>query len=165
MSFKIGCAGIPHSTPKPGGTVNGIKRIKELNLDALEIEFVRSIYLNEAKAKEVNKIAGKLNAIIVLKGKVDVISDSIKTKLNYSGNPGMTVGGTGDLLSGIIGGLIAKKNDPFEAAVAGVFVNGAAGDFAVHKLGYHILATDLLKWIPYVFNNPQEHNKVKKPRG
>ena len=77
----------------------------------------------------------------------------------------MTVGGTGDILSGIIGGLIAKKIDPFEAAVAGAFTNGAAGDFAVDKLGYHIVATDLLDWIPYVFNNPKEHYKVKKSLG
>lgn len=117
------------------------------------------------RIKEVKKIAADLNAIVVLKGRIDIISNSKNTKLNYSGNPGMTVGGTGDVLSGIIGGLIAKKIDPFEAAVAGVFANGAAGDFAVDKLGYHIVATDLLDWIPYVFNNPKDHNRVKKSRG
>jgi NAD(P)H-hydrate epimerase len=114
---------------------------------------------------EVKNLAGELKAIIVLKGKVDIISDSVRTKLNFTGNPGMTVGGTGDVLSGIIGGLIAKKNDPFEAAVAGTFINGAAGDFAVDKFGYHIVATDLLKWIPHVFNNPMDLNRVKKSRG
>ena len=115
----------------------------------------------EDRVKEVRKLASELNAVILLKGETDIIGDSKKIKLNNTGNPGMTVGGTGDILSGIIGGLLAKKNDPFEAAVAGAFVNGAAGDFAVNKLGYHLIATDLLDWIPYVFENPMNHFRVK----
>ena len=45
----------------------------------------------------------------------------------------MTVGGTGDVLSGVVGGLLAMGTDPFNAAVAGAFINGAAGDFAAAK--------------------------------
>ena len=55
----------------------------------------------------------------------------------------MTVGGTGDVLSGVVGGLMALQADPFEAAVAGAFVNGAAGDFVASEIGYHMVATDL----------------------
>lgn len=114
---------------------------------------------------EVKKLASALRATIVLKGEFDIICNSTRTKVNCTGNPGMTIGGTGDVLSGIIGGLLAQNNDPFEAAVAGTFINGAAGDFAVDKLGYHMLATDLLDWIPYVFNNPMDHMRVNSKRG
>jgi NAD(P)H-hydrate repair Nnr-like enzyme with NAD(P)H-hydrate dehydratase domain len=72
------------------------------------------------------------------------------------------VGGTGDVLSGVVGGLLAQKVDAFEAAVAGSFVNGAAGDFVVSEVGYHMLASDLLDWIPVVFDDPMIHLKVRK---
>jgi NAD(P)H-hydrate epimerase len=77
----------------------------------------------------------------------------------------MTVGGTGDVLSGVVGALLAQKKDPFEAAVAGAFVNGAAGDFVASKIGYHMVASDLLEWIPRVLDDPMSHVKVRKPVG
>jgi NAD(P)H-hydrate repair Nnr-like enzyme with NAD(P)H-hydrate dehydratase domain len=46
--------------------------------------------------------------------------------------------------------------------VAGAFVNGAAGDFVVSEVGYHMLASDLLDWIPVVFDDPMSHLKVRK---
>jgi NAD(P)H-hydrate epimerase len=77
----------------------------------------------------------------------------------------MTVGGTGDVLSGVMGGFLAQGVDPFEAAVAGAFVNGAAGDFVVSEIGFHMVATDLLDWIPRVLDDPVSHLKVHKPSG
>ena len=114
---------------------------------------------------EVKKLASELKSVIVLKGETDIICDSKRIKINYTGNPGMTVGGTGDVLSGIIGGLLAQNNDPFEAAVAGAFINGAAGDFVIDQIGYHMIATDLLDWIPHVFDNPMDHIRVNSKRG
>ena len=67
---------------------------------------------------------------VLLKGVVDVISNGEIVKLNSTGNPGMTVGGTGDVLAGLVGGLIAKGHNAFEAAYLGSFINGAAGDLA-----------------------------------
>jgi NAD(P)H-hydrate repair Nnr-like enzyme with NAD(P)H-hydrate dehydratase domain len=96
---------------------------------------------------------------------VDLVCNWKRAKLNFTGNPGMTVGGTGDVLSGVVGALLAQKAEPFEAAVAGAFVNGAAGDFAAGEKGYHLLATDLLKWIPRVLDNPMSHLKVKNASG
>ena len=119
----------------------------------------------EERISDVQKTAKKLNAVIVVKGKVDIISNGEYTKLNLTGNPGMTVGGTGDVLSGIVGGLLAQNVDAFEAAAAGSFVNGAAGDFVVKEIGYHMVATDLLDWIPRVLDNPMSHLKVRKPIG
>ena len=67
---------------------------------------------------------------VLLKGVVDIISNGETVKLNSTGNPGMTVGGTGDLLAGLVGGLIAQGHEAFEAAYLGSFINGAAGDLA-----------------------------------
>jgi hydroxyethylthiazole kinase-like uncharacterized protein yjeF len=114
------------------------------------------------KFLDVQNTAAELGAVVLLKGAVDIISDEKRFKLNFTGNPGMTVGGTGDVLSGIVGAFLAQKTDPFEAAVAGAFVNGAAGDFVFEEKGYHMVSTDLIKWIPSVLNDPISHLKVRK---
>ena len=76
-----------------------------------------------------------------MKGPVDVVSDGVRTKLNRTGNPGMTVGGTGDVLAGIAGALAAKA-DTLTAACAASFLSGLAGDLAVKDVGYSITASD-----------------------
>jgi NAD(P)H-hydrate epimerase len=85
--------------------------------------------------------------------------------MNFTGNAGMTVGGTGDVLSGIVGGLLAQNTDAFEAAVAGAYVNGACGDFVASEIGFHMVATDILDWIPRVFVDPMSHLKVQAESG
>jgi hydroxyethylthiazole kinase-like uncharacterized protein yjeF len=114
------------------------------------------------RERAVQKTAADLNAVLLVKGKVDLIADGKRLKLNFTGNPSMTVGGTGDVLSGVVGAFLAQGADAFEAAVAGAFVNGAAGDFAAAEAGYHIVATDLLDYIPMVLNDPMCHVKVRK---
>jgi len=116
--------------------------------------------LNE-RAEDVRKTAEELNAVVLLKGHTDVLSDGIRVKLNFTGNPGMTVGGTGDVLSGVVGAFLACGIDPFEAGVAGAFINGAAGDFVMEEKGYHMVPTDLLEWIPRVVDDPMSHLKVR----
>jgi len=98
----------------------------------------------------VKREASKLNCIIVLKGYVDVISDGKKVAINKTGNPFMTVGGTGDTLTGICGALLARKVDPFNAACAACFINGKAGDLAAKKFGEGLMASDLIDEIPKV---------------
>ena len=119
----------------------------------------------EERVAAVQKIAAELKAVVLVKGQVDIVCDSERVKLNFTGNPGMTVGGTGDVLSGVVGALLAQKADPFEAAVAGAFVNGAAGDFVAADVGYHLVASDLLNWIPKVLDDPMSHLKVRKTSG
>ncbi|MFQ5758192.1 MAG: NAD(P)H-hydrate dehydratase [Candidatus Bathyarchaeia archaeon] len=114
------------------------------------------------RVEDVRKTARKLRAVILLKGHVDVISDGARIKLNFAGNPGMTVGGTGDVLSGVVGAFLAQGADPFEAAVAGAFINGAAGDFVQSAKGYHMVPTDIIEWIPRVMDDPMSHLKVRK---
>lgn len=116
------------------------------------------------RAADVEKTAAELGAVVLLKGHTDVISDGKRVKFNFTGNPGMTVGGTGDVLSGVVAAFLAQGVDPFEAAVAGAFVNGAAGDFVASVKGFHMVATDLLDWIPCVMDDPMSHLKVRKAR-
>jgi len=116
------------------------------------------------KVEHVRQRASKLDATILLKGHVDVISDGRRTKLNLTGNPGMTVGGTGDVLAGIIGGLMAQGIDTFTAAAAGAFVNGAAGDFVADDIGYHMTASDLIERIPRVIEDPMLHSRLRDQR-
>ena len=108
----------------------------------------------EQKVKQVKETARRLGAVILLKGNVDVISDGKQVKLNRSGNPGMTVGGTGDTLAGVVGGFLAQGINPYDAAVAGAFVNGVAGDLVYRRKGYHLLPTDIIEEIPPILENP-----------
>lgn len=119
----------------------------------------------DERISDLQKTASELNAVILLKGQTDLICSKKRVKLNSAGNPGMTVGGTGDVLSGIVGALLAQKVNAFEAAATGAFINGAAGDFAASEVGYHMLASDLLYWIPKVMNDPMSHVKVRNQSG
>jgi NAD(P)H-hydrate epimerase len=111
------------------------------------------------RGRQVVEVARRLRTVIFLKGNVDVVSDGRRVKFNWTGNPGMTVGGTGDTLAGVIGGFMAQGINPYEAAVAGGFINGAAGDLVYSKKGYHILPTDIIAKLPKVIEKPQIHKE------
>ncbi|HEX2647931.1 MAG TPA: NAD(P)H-hydrate dehydratase [Candidatus Dormibacteraeota bacterium] len=93
-------------------------------------------------------------AIVVLKGAHTVVAHPDgRTSEDPHEVPALATGGTGDVLSGIIGGLIAQGSDPFAAAVTGVYVHAAAGRRIAHRLGDSgLLASDLLQEIPLVMN-------------
>lgn len=97
-----------------------------------------------ANSENCLKIAGKLGCIIVLKGKYDYISDGKDLWENRTGNVGMTKGGTGDVLSGLITAL-AATNDGLTSALAGTYLNGLAGDRLFEKVGTFYNAEDLVK--------------------
>ena len=98
----------------------------------------------------VEKLA-KENAItILLKGQTDILSNGHQTFLNPKKTPAMTVGGTGDVLSGLVAGMLAKNRKPIEAASVAVYFNGMAGRLAQKKYGLHMSSTDLLEFIPIV---------------
>jgi len=105
--------------------------------------------LDERK-KYVKKWAKKLGVTILLKGPTDIISNGTTTKLNDIHNPAMTVGGTGDVLAGIVGALLSKNAESFNAARAGAFINGVAGNNAFKKQSYGLIATDIIEEIPDV---------------
>ena len=106
----------------------------------------------DANEESVHNLAGKLNATIILKKQVDIISDGQQIKKNNTGNPGMSVGGTGDVLAGIVGGLLAKNVKPFEAARMGAFLSGASGDHAFQQVGYSMTATDVIACVPTILS-------------
>lgn len=125
------------------------------------------------KAQKIRDIAKKTfnGGIVLLKGNVDIISDGDRYKLNFTGNPGMTVGGTGDVLTGVVSALAVKVQDMLEAAALGAFITGLAGDMAVKELGYHITPIDVIERIPSVFRklinvdsiiNSSIHTQAKK---
>jgi NAD(P)H-hydrate epimerase len=116
------------------------------------------------RSDEVKEFASRSGSVVLLKGRLDIISDGARVKLNGTGNPGMTVGGTGDVLSGIVAGLMAQGVEAFRAAVAGAFINGAAGDLAEEKLDYHLTPTDLLEYIPIMMNDPMCHKTILQRR-
>ncbi|MDI6917676.1 MAG: NAD(P)H-hydrate dehydratase [Thermoplasmatales archaeon] len=104
----------------------------------------------DKNVKVVERFARKTRMTILLKGSIDIVSNGRKTKLNRMGNPGMSVGGTGDVLSGVIGGLLAKNVSSFNAARMAAFINGFAGDLAFEEKSYSLLATDVVEKIPEV---------------
>jgi NAD(P)H-hydrate epimerase len=93
------------------------------------------------------QLALQFHCIIVLKGVVDTITNGVETKEVVGGNAGMTKGGTGDVLAGLIAAL-ATTNDPFISAVAGSFINKTAGDELYESVGPFFNATDLANEIP-----------------
>ncbi|PSQ41730.1 bifunctional ADP-dependent NAD(P)H-hydrate dehydratase/NAD(P)H-hydrate epimerase [Halobacteriales archaeon QS_9_68_42] len=101
------------------------------------------------RADLVQSFAADLGATLLVKGAQDVISDGERTRRNRTGNPGMTVGGTGDVLAGVCGAM-ACALDPPEAAAVAAYANGRAGDIAAEERGYGLTATDLLEAVPRV---------------
>ncbi|MFZ0183753.1 MAG: NAD(P)H-hydrate dehydratase [Nitrosotalea sp.] len=106
----------------------------------------------------VEKYAKDNGVTILLKGPTDIVSDGTQTYLNPKNIAAMTVGGTGDVLSGVVAAMLSKNKNPVQASSAAVFVNGKAGYMAQKKYGLHIVATDLLDFIPFAM---KAFDKVK----
>ncbi|WP_258103930.1 NAD(P)H-hydrate dehydratase [Marinoscillum sp. MHG1-6] len=87
---------------------------------------------------------------VVLKGANSAVCDAEgRTYFNPSGNPGMATAGSGDVLTGIISGLLAQNYEPFQALSLGVYLHGLAGDLAADTLGVNsLMASDLIEWLP-----------------
>ncbi len=104
----------------------------------------------KARITMVEKTAKENSITILLKGPIDIISNGTITYLNPTNTPGMTVGGTGDVLSGVIAGMLARNRNGLESAVISTYFNGLAGKITQKKLGLHMTATDLLDALPGV---------------
>ena len=90
-----------------------------------------------------------LNVIMVLKGHETVITDGTVCYINSSGNPGMAVGGCGDVLAGMITSLVGQGIAPLQAAACGAWLHGAAGDICAETIGqYGMLPSDMLEVLP-----------------
>jgi ADP-dependent NAD(P)H-hydrate dehydratase len=93
----------------------------------------------------VSKKAKDHGIIIVLKGSVNIVSDGDQLVAIPRSTPAMTVGGTGDVLSGLIAGLLTQVDSQFEVCKLAVYLNGIAAKQTFKKMGLHLLATDLIE--------------------
>jgi NAD(P)H-hydrate epimerase len=111
----------------------------------------------DRRAEQARAWARTLGCTLVAKGRTSVVTDGERVKLNDTGNPGMSTGGTGDALAGITGALLAKGLDPFDAARLGAWMSGRAGDLAFEEKRFGLLAMDLVEHIPGVFREAGLH--------
>jgi NAD(P)H-hydrate epimerase len=135
------------------GLLRGVPWV--LTPHAREFELLTGVDLPpdvEGRVEQVEMAARELGCTILLKAWVDVIaSPEGEVKINRTGNPGMTVGGTGDVLAGMVGTLLAQGVGPFKAAVAGAWACGRAGDICYKERGYGFTASDMIEKLPEVF--------------
>jgi NAD(P)H-hydrate epimerase len=97
----------------------------------------------------VSKMATKHKITIILKGWLNVIADETgKIAAIRRSTPAMNVGGTGDVLAGLVAALYSRTNSSFDASALAVYFNGVAATIAAEKVGFHMMATDLIENIP-----------------
>ncbi len=101
------------------------------------------------RISDAKHFAIETGTVVLLKGNKTVITDGIDAYINPTGNPGMAVGGSGDVLSGMIAALTGQGISPILAAACGAWLHGAAGDICANQLGqYGMLPTDMLQVLP-----------------
>ncbi|MDR0777906.1 MAG: NAD(P)H-hydrate dehydratase [Methanomassiliicoccaceae archaeon] len=115
-----------------------------------EFERVSGFALASCDLMEVSK---KKNVAILLKGRTDVIVHGDKKKINNTGSPAMTVGGTGDVLAGVVAALLSKGMEIFDASCLGAYICGSAGEKAFDEYSYGMIATDVIEKIPEVLKD------------
>ena len=107
-------------TPHPG---------EMARLLSSSVSDIQSNRINIAK-----KFAEEYGVVLVLKGANTIVTDGNEVFVNLNGNPGMAMGGAGDMLSGMIGSFVAQGISPFDAAKAAVFIHGRCGDITAKSL-------------------------------
>lgn len=115
-----------------------------------DVEFTRlGGNISVDRVESAAALAIDLGCIVLLKGHETVITDGKVCYTNKTGNPGMAVGGSGDVLAGIIVSLLGQGISPLEAAACGAWLHGAAGDLCAEKLGqYGMLPSDMVEALP-----------------
>lgn len=105
--------------------------------------------IGENRRAAAEKAARDTNIILLLKGHRTIITNGEETYINPTGNPGMAVGGSGDVLAGVIVSLLGQKLPPLEAAACGAWLHGAAGDICASEIGqYGMLPSDMVEVLP-----------------
>lgn len=113
---------------------------------------VSTAQIQEDRVAAARGAAEETGAIVVLKGHLSLIASGTAVFVNPTGNPGMATGGSGDVLTGLIAGLIAQGLDALDASVLAVYLHGLAGDLAAGRLGEIALAaSDLIELLPAAF--------------
>ena len=105
--------------------------------------------LSVDRIQAAESFACEMGVVLLLKGHETIITNGQQTYVNGTGNPGMAVGGCGDVLSGMIVSLLGQGIEPLEAAAAAAWLHGKAGDVCAQELGqYGMLPTDMLRALP-----------------
>ncbi len=112
-----------------------------------EFKILIGIELSKENARSYAK---EIDCVVLAKGPIDIITDGKKTQENNTGNPYMTVGGTGDVLAGVAGALLARGVELFDAASLAALITGRAGDITAAAFGESLTATDLIDSISQV---------------
>lgn len=117
---------------------------KEIELDRVEVA---------------RRVARELKVVLILKGAPTVVAHPDgNVYINSTGNPGMATAGAGDILAGAVVGLIAQKLSTLDAAIAGVYLHGLAGDIAKEHLGeMSLMAMDIMRHLPAALQSLRAH--------
>lgn len=107
----------------------------------------------EEMEEKADEFAEKNSIVLVVKGETDYITDGEEHRWNDFGNEGMTVGGTGDTLSGVIGALLGKGAEPFNAGRIGAYMTCKAGDKAFEEFKWGLLPQDIIERLPELFSD------------
>ena len=126
------------------------ERVYPTILTPHDVEFTRlGGIITEDRVTSAVSVARDLGSIVLLKGHRTVITDGVDCYVNHTGNPGMAVGGSGDVLSGVIVSLLGQGIPPLQAAACGAYLHGAAGDLCAKDLGqYGMLPSDMVEALP-----------------
>ncbi len=116
-----------------------------------KMEF-KSFYGAEPEERNSIELSKKYKITTVLKGKTDIITDGNSVYYSSGGNARMTMGGTGDLLSGIIAGLVSRGIKPVKACVMGTYINKKAGELSYNDMGFYYSIEDMIDKIPGILN-------------
>jgi NAD(P)H-hydrate epimerase len=143
--------------------IKKVKAFKVIDADAikvLKLSDTRNSIITPHKAElaalmKHNKIAsmpqlrkGLGSNVLLVKGKVDAVISKSRVAYNKTGNAGMTVAGTGDVLAGIAAGLLAQNKNLFKSACAAAYISGLIGDALLKEKGFGFIASDMLEKIP-----------------
>lgn len=131
----------------PGAILTPHKQEFELLKTKFALKKSRKLLSKALLPDQVQFLAKEFDCIVLLKGQVDLIASPTDIREISGGNAGMTKGGTGDVLAGLVAAL-ASKNDPFLAACAGSYINKKAGEALAKTVGTYFNASDLAIQIP-----------------
>jgi ADP-dependent NAD(P)H-hydrate dehydratase / NAD(P)H-hydrate epimerase len=151
--------------------LDGSARLLVLTPHPGEMARLTGLSTSEVQADRIGvarKFAREHNCVLVLKGWRTLVAEPGGTVwVNMTGNPGMATGGTGDVLTGIIAGLVAQHPpQALNAVLAAVYLHGLAGDLACTELGEQaMIATDLLRKLPGAFKSVDWNSRVTVLRG
>jgi hydroxyethylthiazole kinase-like uncharacterized protein yjeF len=126
-------------TPHPGEMARLIKLIGKTKVPTDD----------EGRLKLAVETANAFQQVLVLKGNKTVVTNGVKTYVNSTGDSSLAKAGTGDVLSGMIGALLAQKMERFEASCLAVYLHGRAGELAGKKVGKRsVLAHEVIQSLP-----------------